>query len=73
MDEVYPQKVMVESHTGSLVDLQSPSTFSYWKTNFKTDVCSGSGHPTEAMPWIRETELANSIDDLKTSLELSQM
>ena len=33
----------------------------------KTAVCSGSGHPKEAMPWIREIDLPNSIDDLKTS------
>ena len=29
-----------------------------------TEVCSVSVHPMEAMPWIKEVELANSVDDL---------
>ena len=34
----------------------------------KLDVYFGSGYPDETMPWIREFELAKSIDDLKTSV-----
>ena len=37
----------------------------------KFKVCSGSCHPKEAMPWIQETELANSIDDLRTSQSIT--
>ena len=34
----------------------------------KLDVCFGSGYPNETMPWIREFELAKSIDNLMTSV-----
>ena len=39
---------MVEPSKGSISELQIerfpvPSTFNYWKTNFETEVCSGSG------------------------------
>ena len=36
--------------------LPVPSTFVCWKTNFQKELCSGSGHPAEAMPWIKEVE-----------------
>ena len=29
-------------------------------------MCARSGHPKEALPWIEEVKLANSVDDLKT-------
>ena len=32
------------------------------------DVCFGSSYPKETVPWIRDFELAKSIDDLKTSM-----
>ena len=34
---------------------------------FKTDVCTCSQFPTEAMLWIKEVELVDSVDDLKYS------
>ena len=76
MDEVYPQRVMVETHKGSLGDLQcekfpTPPSLSCWKTNFKIKVCFGSDHPKEAMPWIQEIELANSIEHMKTSQSIT--
>ena len=37
----------------------------------KSAVCSGSGRPKEAMPWIREIDLSNSIDNLRTSQSLA--
>ena len=48
------QKVMVESPKRSLGDVQlgkfpTSSSFRYWKTNFESEVCSGSGHPKEAV------------------------
>ena len=43
------------------------STLRYWKTNLETEVWSGSGHPSEAMCWIKEVEMATSVDDLITS------
>ena len=43
------------------------ASFQCWRTSFKTEVCSGSNYPSEAMRWIEEVEMATSADDLKTS------
>ena len=36
-----------------------------WKIRFKTAVCTCSQFPTEAMHWIEEVEMADSVDDFK--------
>ena len=36
-----------------------------WKIRFKTDACTCSQFLTEAMQWIKEVELVDSVDDLK--------
>ena len=45
----------------------TPATFACWKIRFKTEVCPCSQFPTEAMQWIKEVELVDSVDELKTS------
>ena len=45
----------------------TPSTFACWKIRFKTDVCTCSQFPTEAMQWIKEVEMVDSVDDVKSS------
>ena len=45
----------------------TPATFACWKIRFKTEVCIWSQFPTEAMHWIKEVELVDSVDDLKSS------
>ena len=45
----------------------TPTTFACWKIRFKTEVCACSQFPTEAMLWIKEVELVDSVDDLKSS------
>ena len=45
----------------------TPATFASWKIRFKTDVCTCSQFPTEAMQWIKEVELVDSVDELRTS------
>ena len=45
----------------------TPATFACWKIRFKTEVCTCSQFPTEAMHWIKEVEMADSVDDLKSS------
>ena len=45
----------------------TPSTFACWKIRFKTEVCTCSQFPTEAMQWIKEVEMVDSVDDLKSS------
>ena len=48
----------------------NPATFACWKTRFKTEVCTCSQFPTEAMLWIKEVEMVDSMDDLKSSSSL---
>ena len=45
----------------------TPATFACWKIRFKTEVCTCSQFPTEAMQWIKEVELVDSVDELKSS------
>ena len=40
----------------------TPSTFSCWKTRFKTQVCSFSNFPSEAGSWTKEVEMVDSVD-----------
>ena len=46
---------------------RNPATFACWKIRFKTEVCTCSQFPTEAMLWITEVEMGESVDDLKSS------
>ena len=41
----------------------NPSTLAQWKIRFKTKVCTCSQFPTEAVQWIKEVELVDSVDD----------
>ena len=45
----------------------TPATFACWKIRFKTEVCTCSQFPTEAMQWIKELEMVDSVDDLGSS------
>ena len=45
----------------------TPATFACWKIRFKTEVCTCSQIPTEAMLWIKEVEMVDSVDDLQSS------
>ena len=45
----------------------TPATFACWKRRFKTEVCTYSEFPTEAMHWIKEVEMFDSVDDLMSS------
>ena len=41
--------------------------FACWKIRFKTEVCTCSQFCTEAVQWIKEVELVDSVDDLRSS------
>ena len=41
--------------------------FQCWNFNFKTEVCSETADPFLTMQWIKEVEIAKSIDELLTS------
>ena len=45
----------------------TPATFACWKIRFKIEVCTCSQFPTEAMHWIKEVEIVDSLDDLRSS------
>ena len=45
----------------------TPATFACWKIRFKTEVWTCSQFPTEAMQWIKEVELVDSVDELRSS------
>ena len=45
----------------------TPATFACWKIRFKTEVCTCSQFPTEAMQWIKEVEVVDSLDELISS------
>ena len=44
---------------------KSPKTISVscWKTRCKTQVSAFSGYPSDAMLWIKEVEMVDSVDD----------
>ena len=42
-------------------------TFMYWKIRFETQVSSCSDFPSEAMLWVKEVEMVDSVDELKSS------
>ena len=48
----------------------TPATFACWKIRFKTEVCTCSQFPTEAVHWITEVEMVDSVDDLMSSSSL---
>ena len=45
----------------------TPATFACWKIRFKTEVCTCSQFLSEAMHWIKEVEMVDSVDGLKSS------
>ena len=45
----------------------TPATFACWKIRFKTEVFTCSQFPTEAMQWIKEVDLFDSVDELRSS------
>ena len=44
----------------------TPATSACWKIRFKDEVCTCSQFPTEAMQWIKEVELVDSVDELRS-------
>ena len=69
---VYSQNYMADQTKPQISELQfdkfsTPSTFSCWKIRFKTQVSACSSFLSEAMLWIKEVEMVDSVDDLKSS------
>ena len=51
----------------SVRQIPTPSTFSCWKLRFKTQVSACSSSPSEAMSWIKEVEMVDSVDEFESS------
>ena len=49
----------------------TPATFACWKKRFKTEVCIRSQCPPEALLLIKEVEMVDSVDDLKSSRSIT--
>ena len=56
-----------ESDLGHFDKFPDTSGHQFWNTNFKTEVSSCSGCLTVAMLWIKEAEVAKSVDVSMTS------
>ena len=48
----------------------NPATLACWKIRFKTEVCTCSQFLTEAMLWIKEVEMVESVHDLESSCSI---
>ena len=48
-------------------NFHAPSSFLCWKIRFKNQVTSCSDFPSEAMLWIKEVEMVDSMEELKSS------
>ena len=61
----YPHNYMVDQQRRHISELQFPthSTYSSGKMRFKTKVSSCSVSPSEAMSWIKEVKIVDSVDD----------
>ena len=47
-------------------------TFSCWKIRLKTQVSACSGSPSEALLWIKDVEMVDSVDDLMSSQPIAR-
>ena len=70
------QNSMVGQQRQQISELQfdkypTPSSFLCWKIRFKTQVTTWSDSPSEAMLWIKEVEMVDSLDELKPSRSVS--
>ena len=67
-----PQSSMVGQQTQQISELQfdkfpTPSSFPCWKIRFRNQVTTYSDFPSEAILWIKEVEMVDSMEELKSS------
>ena len=67
-----PQNCMVGQQRQQISELQfdkfpHPHFFLIWKIRFKTQVTTCSDFPSDAMLWIKKVEMADSLDEWKSS------
>ena len=49
-----------------------PAALACWKIRLKTEVCTCSQFPTEPMLWVKEVEMVESVEDLKSSRSIRE-
>ena len=59
-----PRIPFSEMHLGKFADSME---FQSWKVNFKNEVCTRTADPQITVHWIKEVEIAKSIDEHMTS------
>ena len=66
-NELWGRPTTTADFGSSFRQIPTPATFACWEIRFKTEVCTCSQFPTEATLWIKEVEMVDSVDDLKSS------
>ena len=66
-----PQNYMVGQQRQQISELQfdkfpNPQSFLLWKIRFKNQATTCSDFPSDAMLWIKEVEMVDSLDELKS-------
>ena len=67
-----PENYMVGQQRQQISELHfdkfpNPQSSLVWKIPFKTQVTTRSDFPSDAMLWIKEVEMVDSVDELKSS------
>ena len=73
-----PKNYMVGQQRQQISELQldkfpNPQSFLVWKIRFKNQVTTCSDFPLNAMLWIKEVEMVDSLDELKSSRSVCGM
>ena len=63
-----PRFPISEMHHGTFPDSLE---FQSWKVNFNSDICAKSAFLHITMHWIKEVEIATSVDELMTSQSIT--
>ena len=68
----FPQNYVVGQHRQQISELQfdkvpNPQSLLVWKIRFKTQVTKCSDFPSDALLWMKEVEMCDSLDELKNS------
>ena len=67
-----PQNYMVGQQRQQISELHfdkfpNPQSFLVWNTRLKNQVTTCSDFPSDAMLWVKEVEMVDSLDELKSS------
>ena len=63
-----PRILILEWNLGNFPDSMELQS---WKVNFKNEACLRTADPHLTMRWIKEVEIAKSIDELVTSRSIT--